>query len=73
MGRKREQRLRRRLRAARLPAPIAPNSDRPAERFFLGIGLGATPETNPVAAIVDDWICEWLAERGEGERIGGAP
>ena len=51
------------------PAPIAPNSDRPAERWFLGIGLGATPETNPVAAMTDDWICEWMAERGEGEWI----
>ena len=48
-----------------LPAPIMPNANRPAERFFLGIGLGATPETNQVAAIVDDWICEWQAERGE--------
>jgi uncharacterized protein YjbI with pentapeptide repeats len=50
-----------------LPPAIRPNSFRPAERFFLGIGLGATPDTNPVAAVVDDWIVEWQAERGEGE------
>jgi hypothetical protein len=52
-----------------LPSPIAPDSSRPAERWFLGIGLGATPDTNPVAAITDDWICEWMAERGEGDLI----
>jgi uncharacterized protein YjbI with pentapeptide repeats len=45
---------------------LAPNGGRPAERWFLAIGKGATPDNNPVAAITHDWICEWLAERGEG-------
>ena len=48
---------------------LAPDSSRPAERWFTGIGRGATPDNNPVAAITDDWICEWLAERGQGEWI----
>jgi uncharacterized protein YjbI with pentapeptide repeats len=45
----------------------APNS--PTEKWFLAIRTGDTPETNQVAAITDDWICEFLAERGEGELI----
>ena len=54
---------------AALTGTLAPNSDRQAERWFLGIALGATPDNNPVAAITRDWICEWLSERGEGELI----
>jgi uncharacterized protein YjbI with pentapeptide repeats len=48
---------------------LAPNSDRAAERWFLGIRTGSTPENNPIAAITDDWICEWQSERGEGELV----
>jgi hypothetical protein len=50
-------------------ARITPNSDRPAERWFLAIRRGCTPDTHPVAAITEDWILEWLAERGEGELV----
>ena len=48
---------------------IVPMASSPAERWFTGISIGHTPENNPVAAIVDDWICEWQAERGEGELV----
>ncbi len=40
---------------------LFPDSTRPAERFFLAILRGDTPTTNPVAAIVEGWITEWIA------------
>jgi hypothetical protein len=42
---------------------IVPNSYRPAERLFLAIKTGDTPETNAVAKVVEGWIVEWLADR----------
>jgi uncharacterized protein YjbI with pentapeptide repeats len=39
---------------------LAPDSSRPAERFFLAIREDDTPADNPVAAIVEGWILEWL-------------
>jgi hypothetical protein len=33
----------------------------PAERWFLAIKSGDTPETNPVAKITLEWIDEFLA------------
>ena len=50
-------------------AALKPDPNSPAEKWFLAIRTGDTPETNQVAAITDDWICEFLAERGEGEWI----
>lgn len=44
---------------------LTPDSSRPAERWFLAIGRGSTPGTNPIAAVTRDWIVEWQAERGE--------
>lgn len=44
-----------------LPEGLAPNSDRPAERWFLGIAKGDTPETNPISKITLAWIEEWEA------------
>jgi uncharacterized protein YjbI with pentapeptide repeats len=46
-----------------LPAPIRPNSARPAEQWFLRIRKGDTPETSPDAAIAAAWIESWLRER----------
>jgi hypothetical protein len=36
------------------------NSSRPAERWFLAIKHGDTPETNPVSAISLGWAKEYL-------------
>ena len=42
-------------------AGLTPNSDRPAERFFLAIQQGQTPATHEPARIAEEWISEWLA------------
>lgn len=39
---------------------LKPNSSRPAERFFLAIRKGDTPETNQVSMIAVRWVDEWL-------------
>ncbi len=39
---------------------LKPNSSRPAERFFLGINKGDTPETNQFSALAVQWCQEWL-------------
>ena len=41
---------------------LKPDSSRPIECFFLAINKGDTPETNPVAAIVLQWLDEIAAE-----------
>jgi len=38
-----------------------PDSSRPAERWFLAITEGSTPDKNPVAKITEGWIVDWLA------------
>src|SRR5579872_7397616 len=43
---------------------LKPDSDRPAERWFLNIRTGDTPVTNPVAAFACAVIAEWMHERG---------
>jgi len=40
---------------------LRPNSERPAERWFLAILEGHTPENNPVAKITLEWIDEWMS------------
>ncbi|MFK4444666.1 hypothetical protein ABH944_004830 [Caballeronia udeis] len=40
---------------------IAPDASRPAERLFMNIKKGDTPETNRVSAIALGWAEEWLA------------
>jgi hypothetical protein len=35
---------------------IKPDSSRPAERFFMGIKPGDTPETNPASKIALEWL-----------------
>jgi hypothetical protein len=44
---------------------LTPNSSRPAERFFLAIDIGDTPETNQVSAMALNWIDEFLAQHAE--------
>ncbi|MHB1176102.1 MAG: pentapeptide repeat-containing protein [Sulfuriferula sp.] len=39
---------------------LIPNSNRPAERFFLGISTGDKPETNQFSALAVEWCEEWL-------------
>ena len=39
---------------------LRPNKDRHAERFFLGIRQGDTPDTNPVSKLAAEWTAEWL-------------
>jgi uncharacterized protein YjbI with pentapeptide repeats len=40
---------------------LSPNYDRPAERFFMGINQGDTPETNQFSKIAVGWCEEWLS------------
>jgi hypothetical protein len=42
---------------------LKPNDQRAAEKWFMAIGKGSTPATNPVSAITEKWIVEWLAEQ----------
>ena len=44
---------------------LAPNADRPAERWFLALRPGHTPENNQVARITADWIGEWIQRNRE--------
>ncbi|MFM0503918.1 pentapeptide repeat-containing protein [Paraburkholderia caffeinilytica] len=39
---------------------IQTDSNRPAERFFMGISKGDTPETNQVSKIALEWAESWL-------------
>ena len=41
---------------------IKKDSSRPAERFFLGIRKGDTPENNPLSKIALGWAKDWLAK-----------
>ena len=50
---------------------LRPNSDRLAERFFLGIGEGDTPETNQFSKLALEWTDEWLARMKVA--FGGQP
>ncbi len=49
--------------------PLRHDASSPSERLFLAIREGYTPEINPIAALVEEWILEWQAERGEGDLI----
>ncbi len=38
---------------------ISPNASRPAERWFMGIRKGDTPETNQISRITVEWLDEF--------------
>ena len=39
---------------------LKPNSSRPAERWFLAIKRGDTPETSPISKITVEWLDEFV-------------
>lgn len=43
---------------------LKPDSSRPAERFFLGINKGDTPEDNQFSALALQWAEEWVVRFG---------
>ena len=49
---------------------LMPNGGRPAERWFLAIKPGDTPDSNPVSKITEGWILEWQAA-GTAEKTKG--
>ena len=53
---------------------LKPNSARPAERFFLAIRPGHTPETSQLAKLAVAWIEDWLTRMrvAFGTRTAGA-
>jgi uncharacterized protein YjbI with pentapeptide repeats len=52
---------------------LRPDSRRPAERFFLGIAKGDTPETNQISNQALSWIDEWLTNMREAFGSGATP
>jgi hypothetical protein len=40
---------------------LKPQAYRPAERFFLGISKGDTPEKNQFSKLALEWVDQWLA------------
>lgn len=44
---------------------LTPRPRRPAERWFLAIAPGQTPDNDPIAAITAEWIEDWIAAREE--------
>jgi hypothetical protein len=56
-----------------IPALI-PNSNRPAEQWFMQIHKGDTPETNPAASRAAEWVEQWLGtmRAAFGPREAGA-
>ena len=43
---------------------IRPDHERPAEKWFLAIRKGDTPDNNPVAEIVKEWTEEFMNDNG---------
>ncbi len=50
---------------------LAPDSSRPAERFFLAISVGDTPEKSQFASLAVQWIDEWTTR--QPVKVEGAP
>ena len=44
---------------------LSANSGRPAERFFLAIKPGDTPDTNASSKLAAEWVTDWLARMSE--------
>jgi hypothetical protein len=45
---------------SQLGEALKPNADRPAEKFFLAIREGDTPDTNPFSKLAAEWVEDWL-------------
>ena len=43
---------------------LRPDSNRPAERWFLGIQKGDTPQSNPISEITAEWAREFMDKEG---------
>lgn len=43
---------------------LRPDDIRPIERWFMGIEEGDTPDSNPISAIVKEWMEEWFKKEG---------
>ena len=48
---------------------LNPNADRHAERWFLGIRPGDTPENSQISAITMGWLDEWMAKRAQASDV----
>ncbi|HWL53838.1 MAG TPA: hypothetical protein VNQ90_15470, partial [Chthoniobacteraceae bacterium] len=48
---------------------ITPDASRPAERWFLAIRKGNTPENNAVAKLTLEWIEEFQAKIGHAVKV----
>jgi hypothetical protein len=46
---------------------LKPNASRPAERWFVRIAPGLTPENDMTAKVTEGWILEWQSKRAEVE------
>ena len=44
---------------------ITPDSTRPAERFFMGISKGDTPDTSQFSALALQWAEEWMQKTNQ--------
>jgi hypothetical protein len=44
---------------------LVPNAYRPAEKWFVAIREGDTPESNSVSAITVGWVKEWMAKNSQ--------
>jgi uncharacterized protein YjbI with pentapeptide repeats len=51
---------------------IPERPSRPAERWFLGISEGDTPESNPMAKFAEGWIEEWMSKTHDAGGSGGS-
>ena len=49
---------------------LMPNPSRPAERFFMGIKSGDTPETNQASKLALEWIDQWIANMRAAAKAG---
>jgi hypothetical protein len=52
---------------------IVPDSNRPAERWFMALSPGDTPENHPVAKITEAWIDGWLKAREAAQPTEAKP
>ena len=58
------------VNAMSLSGGLAPDSSRPAERWFMNLHEGDTPARSGVAAMTAWWIHEWQSERRAADTVG---